>query len=329
MAKQGGQRQTSRVMAADSEDRLRTRAAWLYYIEGLTQEQVARKLNKSRLKITRTLADCRDLGIVQFRINSKLADCIELERRLETELGLTEAVVVPHSDDPDNLAAAIGNAAGAYLSENLADGLTIGVGWGQTLQSSLRSIFRPPVDNLTIVSLLGGLTYAAALSPAEFAWRLAGQLDAECFHIAAPVYTSNAATRQSLMSQRGLREVFERASRIDLAMLSVGDLSKKATTVQCGLLDPKELTSLRRAGAVGDLLCHFVDADGALVDHPLNQRVMAYDPTLLRAIPKVVLASGSVRKVAVLLAAIKLTQAHTLITDDTTAIEMLRRAKKS
>ena len=85
------------------------------------------------------------------------------------------------------------------------------------------------------------------------------------------------------------------------------------------------MASLRAAGAVGDVLCHFVGADGTLVDHPINQRVMAYDPTLLRTIPKVVLTSGSVRKVPALLAAIKLTQAHTLITDDTTAIEMLRR----
>ncbi|MHA1565567.1 MAG: sugar-binding transcriptional regulator [Alphaproteobacteria bacterium] len=326
MAKQGNRRHTGRAMAADAEDRLRTRAAWLYYIEGLTQEQVAQKLNKSRLKITRTLADCRDLGVVQFRINSKLADCIELERRLETELGLTEAVVVPHSDDPENLAAAIGNAAGAYLSENLSDGLTVGVGWGMTLQHSLRSTFHKPIENLTIVSLLGGLTYAAALSPAEFAWRLAGQLDAACFHIAAPVFTSNAATRRSLMSQRGLRDLFEHASRVDMAMLSVGDLSEGATIVQCGLLDPEELASLREAGAVGDVLCHFVDGSGAFVDHPINKRVMAYNPKLLRKIPKVVLASGSVRKVPVLLAAIKLTQAHTLITDDSTAIEMLRQA---
>ncbi len=329
MAKQGGRRQTGRAMAADAEDRLRTRAAWLYYIEGLTQEQVAQKLNKSRLKITRTLADCRDLGVVQFRINSKLADCIELERRLERELGLTEAVVVPHSDDPDNLAAAIGNAAGAYLSENLSDGLTVGVGWGMTLQHSLRSTFHQPMADLTIVSLLGGLTYAAALSPAEFAWRLAGQLDAACFHIAAPVFTSSAATRRSLMAQRGLRDLFERASRVDMAMLSVGDLSEAATVVQCGLLDPDEVASLRKAGAVGDVLCHFVNEDGAVIDHPINKRVMAYDPRLLRKIPKVVLASGSQRKVPVLLAAIKLTKAHTLITDDSTAIEMLRRAGKA
>ena len=323
MVKKRGQRSTGR--AADAEDQLRTRAAWLYYIEGLTQEQIAHKLNRSRLKITRTLAECRDLGVVQFRINSKLASCVKLERRLETVFGLTEAIVVPHSDDPDNTSANIGSAAGAYLSENLRDGLTIGVGWGQTLQNSLRSIFHQPVENLTIVSLLGGLTYAGALSPAEFAWRLAGLVDAECFHIAAPVFTSNVATRRSLMSQRGLRDVFERANRIELAMLSVGDLSDEATTVQCGLLDPGELASLRAAGAVGDVLCHFVGADGTLVDHPINQRVMAYHPTLLRTIPKVVLTSGSVRKVPALLAAIKLTQAHTLITDDTTAIEMLRR----
>ena len=39
-----------------------------------------------------------------------------------------------------------------------------------------------------------------------------------------------------------------------------------------GLVSRAELAGLRRAGAVGDVLCQFVDAAGRAVDHPLNRR---------------------------------------------------------
>ena len=50
---------------------LKVKAAWLYYVEGLTQEQVARHLNVSRLKVLRMLAACGQEGIVKISIESK------------------------------------------------------------------------------------------------------------------------------------------------------------------------------------------------------------------------------------------------------------------
>ncbi len=314
--------------AVDAEEQLRTRVAWLYYIEGLTQEQVAGKLGLSRLKVLRTLAACREEGVVQVRINSRLAGCVELERKLEKTFGLAEAVVVPSPGDEADLAQIIGYSTGVYLSENLGDGMTVGVGWGRTLQASLRAIASRSLNDLTIVSLLGGLTHATAVSPSEFAWRFADIFDAECYFVAAPVYTRDEATRDSLFAQKGLREVFDRASRLDMAILSVGDATDGSTIAEYGLIDRDELASLRSAGAVGDVLCHFLKADGSLADHPVNRRVMAFDPTRLAKIPKVVLASGGRHKIPILLTAIALTRASVLITDETTAAGLLARKSR-
>jgi DNA-binding transcriptional regulator LsrR (DeoR family) len=66
---------------------------------------------------------------------------------------------------------------------------------------------------------------------------------------------------------------------------------------------------------VGDLLGHYLDADGRVVDHPLNQRVMALAPAKLARLPHVVLASGGVEKAAAIRAALKVTRARTLVTD--------------
>jgi len=58
------------------------RAAWLYYIEGLTPEEVARVMAVSRAKVIRVLAAARDHGMVRLRIEAKGSDQLALERRL-------------------------------------------------------------------------------------------------------------------------------------------------------------------------------------------------------------------------------------------------------
>ncbi|MBI3710400.1 MAG: sugar-binding transcriptional regulator [Proteobacteria bacterium] len=314
----------SKDVSARQEDQLSTRIAWLYYVEGLTQEQIARRLHQNRVKVLRTLAACRQDGTVQIRINSKLAECLALERKLEKTFGLTEAVVVPTPANPKQVSAIVGNALGAWLSDRLQSRQTIGVGWGRTLQASLSAIDKRAWKGQTVVSLLGGLTRAHAMSPFEFAWRFSNIIGADCYYVSAPVYTSDSATRDSLMAQKGLRELFEKAATADIAVVSVGALTDDSTIPDLGLVEREDLDALRASGAVGDLLGHYLKADGSLVDHRLNRCVMAFEPRRLRRIRNVVLASGGTEKVLILKAALATTQAKTLLTDEKTAARLVR-----
>ncbi len=49
------------------------------------------------------------------------------------------------------------------------------------------------MPNLSVVSLLGGLTRSSAMNPHETASHLADLLDAQCYLIAAPALTDSAA----------------------------------------------------------------------------------------------------------------------------------------
>ncbi|MBL8808361.1 MAG: sugar-binding transcriptional regulator [Rhodospirillales bacterium] len=298
---------------------MRMRAAWLYYMEGLTQEEVAKRLQISRLKTLRILAACREEGIVQIRINGRQASQVAIEKSLEGLLGIENAVVVPTPEDETKLAEVIGQAAGAYLSGEIRDGVSIGVGWGGTLQHSLRSLEWTEVEKMTVVSMLGGMTHAISFNPSAFAFKFADLYRAECYHLTTPVFVSSKELRNQLWREPSLQEIVRRSQKVDVAAISVGDMSPGATLFRSGLLSEAERKELRAAGAIGDILCHFVDEKGGLVDHPLNSRVMAFNPMDLRKIGKVVVVAGGKSKVDIIMTAVRLTGARTLITDERTA----------
>ena len=303
----------------DPEDQLRTRIAWYYYVEGLTQRQIAERLGINRIRVNRILAACREQGVVQIRINSKLASCIELERALERKFELDEVVVVPSPAEDDDVPEVLGVAAGNYISNELSDGQSVGMGWGRTLRNSLRSIHRRPLQDLSVVSLLGGLTRASAMNTYETAARFADLFGAECYYLAGPAFTSTEASRDLFLEQEVLTEVYEKAKRVDLALVSCGDITKKSTIRRLGLVTDEELRTLKEAGAAGDLLGHYLDAEGQMVDHPLNHRVLALSPADLRQIPKVILTSGGRSKIDIIRGVLRGGFVDVLITDEETA----------
>jgi DNA-binding transcriptional regulator LsrR (DeoR family) len=309
----------------DSPQRdLKVRAAWFYYVEGLTQEQIASAMSISRAKVVRLLFAARNEGIVRIRIDAQDAERVALERGLVARYGVAEAIVVPaHGDDDAQVAAAIGHAAAVYLRGELRDGLSLAVGWGTTLTMMVRALGRPGGRVGSVVSLLGGMTHSRAVNPAAVARRLADVLKADCYQLTAPLIVADEATRAALWAERGLRELRERARRADLALVSVGDASESATLFREELVPRAQLASLRAAGAVGDVLCQFVDAQGRVVDHPLNRHVLAVDLADLRDVRRIVIASGGARKVEALRAALKALPAGVLITDESAAAGLL------
>jgi DNA-binding transcriptional regulator LsrR (DeoR family) len=315
------ERPAAREPAASPD--LRVRAAWLYYVEDMTQEQIARFMNISRAKVIRLLASARDNGIVRIRIEDRASEQIALERKLVAAFGLADAIVVSAPADEAEITTVVGHAAGTYLTDQMKDGMSLGVGWGATLHMSLKALGGQPCQRLSVVSLLGGMTHSRAVNPSAVARRIADAFGAECYQLTAPVMVADESVRAALWSEPGLRELLERARRVDLALVSVGDVSEEATLFRQGLLPRSALASLQAAGAVGDVLCHFIDAEGKVVDHPVNRRVVAVDLEDLRRVPRIVVAAGGRRKVAAIRAALKATGAGVLITEEGAARGLL------
>ena len=307
------------MITQDVSEDVKTRVAWLYHVEGLTQDEVANKVGLNRSRVLRILSAARLDGTVQVRVTTRLSHCVELERALEKRWGLTQAVVLPTPQDVAQLRTIIGAEVGAYISQALASNMTIGLGWGKTLSAAVPAIVPRNPDGIRVLSLLGGLTRVSDQNPSEFAWRVAARLGAECYMMAGPVFAPDPVTRDALAAHTGMSDIFLRARSLDMAIVSVGDLTPHSVFREYGLLTSEELASLERAGAIGDVLCHFVDGDGNIVDHPVNRRVLAVNPLDLRGTRNIVLASGGWHKLGVIRAALKLLLPTVLIVDELVA----------
>ena len=310
----------------DRDTERATRAAWLYFVAGLTQAAIGKKLGLSRIRINRLLAQAREQGLVQITVTGRITDCVALEERLKLIFSLQDAIVVPAPPDQSQLPQMIGAAAGQYLGSRLKDGMSVGVGWGRTLRYSLQSVPRRSFKRLSVVSLIGGLTQSSVVNPHETASRLADIVGAQCYYVAAPALTDSEATRDILLNQPMVREVFERGSKVDLALLSVGELTGANTILEVGLITGDEAASLAKAGAVGDICVHWIDAAGTVIAHPLNSRAVALPPHRLKGIPSVILASGGRQKIAAIGGALQAGFANVLVTDEATARGLLHKA---
>ena len=313
--------------AVDLEEQLATRAAWLYFLGNSTQAQIAKKLGLTRQRVNRLLSHAREQGLVQINITGKLAACVALEHELVPAYGLKDVVVVPSPADAAQLRPVIAAAAGLYLAQHLHDGMSVGVGWGRTLRLSLASVPRKTYRNLSVVSLIGGLTQSSAVNPHETASHLADIIGAACYYFAGPAYTDSAASLDVLMKQPMLKDVMQRGQKVDLAFLSVGDITAASTMVALNLISKDEQSGLRAAGAEGDVCSHWINAEGQLVDHPLNTRAVGLKPEDLRRIPECILVSGGKAKVAVIHGALRANLANRLVTDEQTARQLLLMAR--
>ena len=68
------------------------RAAWYYYKDELTQDEIARRLSMSRASVGRLLDRARRVGLVSINLNTEYLDAFELSGELRQTFGLAEAL---------------------------------------------------------------------------------------------------------------------------------------------------------------------------------------------------------------------------------------------
>lgn len=304
-------------------DRLRARAIWLYHVEGLTQNDIATQLGISRVMVVRLLADARRRNEVRITIAAPLTETLLIERDVETRFGINRVIVAPFSDAEADPVKVIAAAAGNFISSEMKAGMTVGVGWGRTLFNTLHFITGATLNDFRVVSLLGGIAAARRFNPAEFAWQFAELFQGEGFLIPAPAVVDSPETKHALLERCGLSAIFEMADKLDMALLSCGGISSLTTSYRTGYLSEADRRSLVEAGAIGDVLYNFIDANGDLVDHEVNNRVISVNLARLRRTPERVLISGGKDKLIALRATIKTIAPTTLITDEQTALALI------
>ena len=317
--------------AGDSDEAaLAARAAWLYYVEDLTQAEVAKRLGLAPLKAHRIIAQATRSGLVRVFVDGPISGCMELERALGEQFGLRVCRVVPGAA-PDSAQGgaqagvlplrAIGRAAAGYLTALLDRGehRLIGVGHGRTLAAMVSEMpNRKAPAGVRFISILGGLPHVMAANPYDVIYRLADKTSADADVMPVPFLANTAADRAVLLRQDGVAETLRAAAAATLFLVGIGEVGGRAFLPSSSAIVAREVGALLAAGAVGEALGFYFDADGRLLDTPLHDKVVTLSPQALRGREAVGVAGGS-GKAAAIRAILRSGLLTGLITDEATA----------
>jgi DNA-binding transcriptional regulator LsrR (DeoR family) len=310
----------------DPELSLASRAAWLSYVGGLRQEDIATRLGISRIKVNRLIALAHRQGFIRVFIEGNALECVALEDQISDRFGLSLCQVVPSLGEDDLPLQALAAGGARFLLRTLErpDLEVVGIGHGRTLAATVDRLPRLPRTRVRFVSLLGCLTRNAAANPFDVIHRLAEKVAAEAYFMPVPFFADSVADRQVLMAQKSLTDVLTLAQQAQLHMVGIGEIGARAHMLETGMITPDEFAELSRAGAVGEVLGHFLGADGRPVDAPLNQRALSLELEDLRGKEVVAIAGGhgKARAIAAVLSSGVVTG---LITDEATARRIVDR----
>lgn len=303
-----------------NERSLAARAAWLSFIGGYTQEEIAQKLGLSRVKINRLIAEATEAGLVRVFVEGNAAECVALEDRIAAHWKLDFCSVSPTVDDATLPLRTLAAAGAHYLHGVLERGEVklIGIGHGRTLDEVVRYLPRIPRPDVRFVSLLGSLTRHAAANPFDVIHRLVEVTGAECYFMPAPFFADSVADKKVLLAQKGLKDVFSLARAAELYVVGIGEVGAHAHMLATGTVTDKELREVKRAGAVGEVIGRFLDKNGNPVAAELNDRAVALRLEEIKGKSVVAIAGGE-DKTEAIKAVLESHVMKGLITDEATA----------
>jgi DNA-binding transcriptional regulator LsrR (DeoR family) len=153
--------------------------------------------------------------------------------------------------------------------------------------------------------------------------RLAEKTGAEAYLLPVPFFANSAEDRDVLLAQRGVAEAIALARQSTLCLVGIGEVDgAEAFLRQSGMISPEEQLALSAAGAVGEVLGCFLDAEGRPIATPLHERLIAL-PFLDLAGREVYGVAGGSAKVAAIAAVLRARILTGLITDELTARRLL------
>ena len=299
------------------EESLMVKAAWYYYFENMTQQAIADRLSISRMRVIKLLEAARQNGIIQFRLRSDGVGMAEQSRALMEKYHLKDVFLIPSAEEEATTNESIARAGAMYIADRLGDNACINVGYGDTLSRTLNHLATMVETPVTCISLTGGVSpYLPNTRSNVFNARL--------YLMPAPLLASSPEMASAMRGESSVSEIFDMAELSSFTLVGIGSIHDSATVVKSGVLSRNDLFYLRMHNAVGDILCHFFDRDGQLLQTPIEDKLISTPLSRLKALRNVVGLAAGAQKADAIHAALRGGYLDVLVTDEATASLLLR-----
>ncbi|PZQ95975.1 MAG: DNA-binding transcriptional regulator [Cereibacter sphaeroides] len=301
------------------------RAGWLYYVGGMTQDQIARELGVSRQRAQRLVSRAMAEGLIHVRLEHRISACLDLEAALIRRFDLTRCRVAPAMGAGVDPLLSVAPTAAAEIERflRMPEPLVIALGTGRALRATVDAMASMEAEQHRLVSLIGNIAPDGSASFFDVIMRIADKVRAPHYPMPVPVISVTPAENAAFHALAPVRRVVELARSADVVFVGVGQMGDDAPLLADGFVTREELSAMQKAGAAGEVAGWVYDSDGHYLDFGTNERVGGVRIAPGRRGPVVGIAAGP-NKVKALAAALKARILNGVITDEATARAVLK-----
>lgn len=308
------------------DERFMMKVVKMYYKNGMSQVDIGKRLNVSRMTVARALEQARKEGYVQIHINFPENSVTNEEEVLEEKFNLQEAIIAYPRDG--EVIEEIGFLTSDYIIRVLNNHMTLALTKGITLQKATEYLEKDMRLRMKRYKDVKVVPLSGSNNPPETAdetYRMAYSnylidviariLKVSASQIMAPLIVADKQAKEKFMEEESVGAVFEIAKKADVAVFGIGTMDKNTTILNTDIIPAEEFKRLKQKGGVGEILCHVYDKDGNLVEDEFHERLVSVSWDELKAIPiRVGVAYGKEKKEAIL-GALRSGVINVLITD--------------
>ncbi|MCA0253393.1 MAG: helix-turn-helix domain-containing protein [Actinobacteria bacterium] len=314
-------------MRAPRSHEMLVRAARLYYLEDMSQGDIAKALGLSRSSISRMLTAARERGIVEIRIHvpGVLTRVPDLESALCGAFPIRAATVVARvkSRAPIDL---VGEAAAQVFDERAPHLTAFGISWGLTVDRFVEQVPVAPVHRaLVICPLSGGQPSDTGRAGHTAMEVLAEHTGATSFRFECPAVVESRQTWSALSRESSIVNAIRRACQVEFAVVGIGSAGQHnsrrvAAAMRLSEAESREFTDQEPAG---DICGRFYDIDGRELGLPTSERVIGISLDQLRAVPEVMGLAAGVEKAKGVVGALRTRTLDSIVVDEDLARAVL------
>jgi DNA-binding transcriptional regulator LsrR (DeoR family) len=294
----------------------------LYYVEELTQTEIAQRMGMSTAKVNRLLQQARELGYVNITFRTPFQNLFDLEARLKAVFGIEEAMVIPAvGESSSSMLNTLGAVAAAFLLEHLRDGDVLGIGGGTAVHSVVQAIEPARPYQVDVVPILGAVQGQMTTDVNYLAARLAQRLGGRAYQLHAPAFVDTREQGETLRSMGPVKEILDIARRASIALLGVGTVDAEASRfVQFTALSAEDMEQIAKScGGVGEIGAYVYDIEGRACAHEYADRVVGLTLAEIQEIPFRIGVAATAAKALPIYGALRGGYLHALITDESAA----------
>ncbi|EMZ0752988.1 cytochrome C biogenesis protein CcdA [Klebsiella oxytoca] len=313
-------------MSKEDDIRLdqKVRAAWIYYIAGQNQSEIASQLGTSRPVVQRLIAAAKEEGIVSIGLHHPVANCLDYALLLQEKYRLIECNIVPAFSEEstlDSVSFGCYQLMARYLQDDKEK--IIGLGSGLTLKKALQRIDFDS-QNTRCVALISAMDADGQCNYYDdVPLLLTSKIKAKYYQWPAPRYAQTQEEYDMWCTSRLFRSVSAVARQADVIFVGIGPLGTQSPIFKDGFINQAQMDEVTAQGGIGEIMGRFIDAEGGVVDSEINRMITSYDIRQNQC-PRIAVACGEYKRPAIL-AALKGGWINGLVTDEHTARWLLTR----